>query len=869
MKNNRTDRILIALALLILLLAGSAFYFDGWMWGGRRDRGAPIGLVSNRMGDVRVKFEGDLKWQKASAGQDLVYDDAVYAGGGSEADLALGESKLKVTENTLVVLRRQKDVNFLNLNYGTLLGRVAKNEKFVIDTGDGKQIEFTPTSASQIVLKKVGGKTQLDVTSGQAEVKVNGKISKVDRSSRLTLDGDQVSVESNSGRLIALKPLRGQTVYSEGQAQIDFAWGYGDGRRAEGKDVFTIEFSAQPSFNKIHTAKTVRGRLTSALSASQSLSLYYRVRGPGSLISQVEQVKFVRLARPLIVRPQEGEVFSAPIGLFSAVPMEFHKDSGSTVWYQIAMDREFKTIVANQNVADSRSVRELGIGNYFMRARADYGDGRVTKWTEARPFRVNQKLDELRLTERGLPAKALIPNRRYPAKLYGSGDQKAIDHLADIGFLGRFFPMAKGSFDELKVQFDGEEKVYSQAHTSWPKERLKPGRHRFRYQAVKAGHSPTPWSRIKALDIALEPPRPLGEATFSEPLSNGDVEAAWRFTPLLFARTYDVEVANNPGFVNPRELRVTDSAVVTKLPPGQYYWRARARDARGRIISSFSRAYEMKPIHNSVPQMLANNDSSERKPAQEDAAPETRTEAQNNSVEQPWHRSGWWAWLGSGYNFVDYRQSVPGRLSLNYQDARGPSQYFEGGFTGGHGYGGVFTYKSTPGEVRIDNAEIDPNRYNWTTVSLEGLVKRPSKVRLFNRRLVYGLRAGVQMHKTPFIFVDAFGDPKLKQNEMNTASMGTLAEWTRKSWTYYWLMRYQFPFSAKSEGAGQYSVSPTFAFDGSIGTSYNFTPQVKLGFFWYGQWHQYNFVYGDSEVTNAGSQSLFYSNVDLRLGIDF
>lgn len=113
-RQDRADRLLISVALVILFMTGAAFYFDNWMWGGKKVRGARIGSISAKSGDVRVKFEGDLKWGKASRGQDLVYNDSIYAGGGGQAELALGNSQMTVQENTLIVLRRDKDISFLN-----------------------------------------------------------------------------------------------------------------------------------------------------------------------------------------------------------------------------------------------------------------------------------------------------------------------------------------------------------------------------------------------------------------------------------------------------------------------------------------------------------------------------------------------------------------------------------------------------------------------------------------------------------------------------------------------------------------------------------------------------------------------------------
>ena len=97
-------------------------------------------------------------------------------------------------------------------------------------------------------------------------------------------------------------------------------------------------------------------------------------------------------------------------------------------------------------------------------------------------------------------------------------------------------------------------------------------------------------------------------------------------------------------------------------------------------------------------------------------------------------------------------------------------------------------------------------------------------------------------------------------------SAGVMAEWTWYRWRYYWNLRYQHPLTMSAESS---QLSPKFAFDGSFGTAYYLTKTVKTGLFWYGQWQQFNFTSSDAAISNIGTESLFYSAIDLRLGLDF
>lgn len=862
----RTDKILITVALLILLMATGMFYFDGWMWGSRKSRGERIGFITNRTGDVRMKFEDDLKWQKASAGTDLEYNDAVYAGAGAQAKLQIGNSQMTVSENTLVVLRRDQNVNFLNLNYGSLFGSLAKNEKVIIDTGNGKPIELMSSKNAQIFLRRQNGKTQLDVTSGEASVTINGKTSRVDKSSRLVF-GDKTPALLKTNHLHIEKPLRDQYFVSENPTQIDFSWAWDNSRSALRNERYTVEFSTHPNFSKIHALKSVDGQLSTSMTVSQSLSLFFRVKGPEGQISAPEKVNFLRLEKPLILAPLANSKIPSQDDLGAMVGFEFHAPQKASVIYQIAADDKFERILVNRATALPKAEQQLAAGEYFLRARGDFGKGHLTSWTDSRAFKVSPLPEILPLAKRHLPTKILIPNVNYPRALYGAPSEQVQGFLAQRGLLQRYLPFHESEMDEMKLQMQtGKGESYTLRSGAWPEQNLKPGRYGYRFQATKKGYRPSNWSSVKSLEIGMEPPRPVGEATYGELKDDGQRQATWHFTPLLFANSYDVEISPDPDFTQSIQFKTRQALVEARIPQGDYYWRSRARDSQGRIISSFSRPYQLKPMPDIPPPLLAR----EEPPIREPAAVQTSTTKIERIHDQAWERSGWWAWLGTGENYVDYKQSLPGTGALSSHGIKGGSQYFEGGYLAGNGLGGIVSYKNTPGQFSINEVPVVPSTYRWTTVSAEGLVRQTSKFTVFDHPIVYGLRAGLQQHQMPFLSLsDDATVIYLKNNHMTAGSVGLMAEYARSRWTYYWSMRYQVPLTTQADGAAQFSNTPVFAFDGSLGTSYNFTQRLKAGFFWYGQWHQMNFEYSDGTVLNSGFQSLFSSSMDLRLGFDF
>ena len=856
MGKNQTDRIVIALAILLLMAVGGAYYFDQWMWGGHRARGEKIGTITSQEGDVRLKYQDDLKWSRATLGQDLAYDDAVYAGAGSKANLSVGKSQMTVTENSLVVLRRDQDVSFLNLNYGHIFGTVARDEKIVIDTGDGKRVELEATTDTKITVRRNNGRTQLDVQSGQAKINVDGKRSVITKSERLVFN-HETPAQVHRWTLRAVKPLSADVVASDRPARLTFAWAWENGRKPTADEDYVIEFSTTPDFKTIHATKSVHAALTTSMSVSQSLSLLYRVRAPGGEVSQIERVRFVRLAEPEILTPLAGATFEVDPRAELPVAFTFRKDAAAKIKYQVAPNEEFNP-ATRERLVDSAGLESLPPGGYFVRARAEYGAAGASGWTSARPFTVANRPEALPLARNGPAAHALIPNREYPAALYAAQPARVRRYLEAQGFLRRFF--AAESFDRITVNVDGDPKPYASATPAWPREKLGPGDYGYTYQTEKKGFLPSATSAPRRLDIAMEPPRPLGEVTFGERTKDGLTPAEWGFTPLLFARSYDVEIARTPSFRDAKELRVEEARVRTNLAGGRYFWRARGRDERGRLISAFSSPYGLKEAP-AAPPLLAQRDPAE--------APQTVTRIIERTKDEPGMHNGWYAWLGTGESYIKYDQTIPGRGAAAAQQIRPGSQYFEGGYNSLNGFGGVIAYQGIPGRIDLDNAPVAGSSYRWTALAVDAMMRKISSWRPRGEPVIYGARAGVGIQHTPFLFLDEDQNVVLRMNELTNAAVGVLAEWSHARWRYYSLLRYQMPLSTRADGSSAFDVTSSFTFNGSLGTSYNFTDRIKLGAFLYGQYQSFDFTYVSPAITNSGTQSLIYTSLDVRLGYEF
>lgn len=239
----------------------------------------------------------------------------------------------------------------------------------------------------------------------------------------------------------------------------------------------------------------------------------------------------------------------------------------------------------------------------------------------------------------------------------------------------------------------------------------------------------------------------------------------------------------------------------------------------------------------------------------------------------PFTEKPYLVWFGLGFNYLKYAQDTDVPSDLSYETFKGPSFFLNGRFRLNPNWYLSTEYKLSPGEVtETENSSgtgnlTDGANYSWVSYGLEALY-RPQHHQFgwFKQDWDLRWRFGLQHHIMPFLVPSQNTPVDLDENDLTMLTVGFHFDVNKKKkFSYEFFMRYQYPLMSGS----LFDVKPQFAFDGSMGVSYKMNAHWWLGVFWYGQWHEYDFDYSSSGFKSTGHQSMIYSNIDLRAGIQF
>ncbi len=231
-----------------------------------------------------------------------------------------------------------------------------------------------------------------------------------------------------------------------------------------------------------------------------------------------------------------------------------------------------------------------------------------------------------------------------------------------------------------------------------------------------------------------------------------------------------------------------------------------------------------------------------------------------------------WAQLGLGITQARYAQSLPQFMDLSFSDnSQGPTLQLQAGGWLHYNWGIEAYYKNNPAEITGSSSLIVQNgKYNVQSVGIEALWRKYPL--LLEQKSETFFKVGIHQHDLPFLIALT---PLIISRELNSVRTLSFAAETHcavnSQWRVETWLRYQHPFTAGSENGGNLDITPNFTIDGSVGALYRFPNFTTIGFFWTGEWHDYNYKYvNDSLNLNfSGYQNLFQSTFDLKMGVEF
>ena len=368
-------------------------------------------------------------------------------------------------------------------------------------------------------------------------------------------------------------------------------------------------------------------------------------------------------------------------------------------------------------------------------------------------------------------------------------------------------------------------------------------------------------------------------STLIEPTSNVDFEFTVKDSNKNLQSPRQVLVVLKSGTAN---VTNTDTQIMSQNQnPPTANSEVQELDLTKKPLRQHKRAQSPNKTANDLRELSVKNDLSAVEEQTRDASSVSESNQDSSPVstytpEVPevwkWSGSHRELWLGVGVNYISYSQTVPGVSSINSQGVASPSYYLLGDFQFGDKWGAIASYKNSPGYLGSNgNLSAATTEYAWQTINAEGSYLLTDHL-FGNDKIDARIRIGAQQNYLPFLALDAGSVFNVHIVQMATAVLGgQLALNQNNRLRYEFLFHYQLPVSTSGTGGDTFKIQPRSAFDGSLGAAYKITRSWLVGLYWYGQINQYNYSFtnGNTGLATSGSQNVFYSNGELRIGHDF
>ena len=557
--------------------------------------GEPIATISDVENSIRRKPSSLSFWLDLENDDSLYSNDKIFTDNNSQMKINFNDgAEVDVGENALLVLQEGDDSSIqLNLEQGLIKGSAGYGKLKISAQGitselsKGSVVEFKKAKDGSLSVASLKGNVTVETLDGKSSVAEGSYVQQSDKGLKLK----EYPIKAKS-------PSVGEKIFLSPGERVEF--------RFEGElkgDEYLKISKAQKEFKDIKLSS-----LSSKVQLGTGSYEYVVSSKDGeNQYSLQKNFRVIDLSPTKLLSPANGAVISfigkTVKGEYSArTDLRLDWRAQNVVNYQvsIARDKEFKKLWLDRKVKNnSLSILGISEGQYFVRIKSIFEDGKESKWTNTYSFKLKEK------------PLAKTPRILEPAngKAY-----TAVDGEKKVEISWEFSP--DSSYIDIKVSnspefnADRSESFRSEktSYTYYPKSK---GKYYVKIRSIGKDGRRTKWGspilfvvNEKKLDLPLEAPSKLSSVISKD----NSVVISWNKVKSAIA--YRVQISMNADFTKlvGNQKSKSEKIRLAKMKKKKYFFRVSAIDAKAKQgYWSQPEVFDLREKDDSLGMPLASN----------------------------------------------------------------------------------------------------------------------------------------------------------------------------------------------------------------------------------------------------------------------
>lgn len=572
-----------------------------------------IGSAKVSENDVRRRFKTNFSWATLKKSSDVYQGDSIFTGDASQAVIETNNGEeIIISANSLVVINTRKDSILLNMEYGSVQGKIGKDSKLLI-ASDNKITELSGSDATLKLDIQKGKKLVVNVLAGEVKLKSDRGTEVLNKDQAAELGDKLQIIDPSKARIELVSPFANKRLRGKELENLTFNW-----KSSFPFAEYEVEIASDPQFKKVVMTQKTDQNYLKPKDLPEGSNLYWRVKAKTQKSAETSSNSmsfFVATSTPPhLDSPGQDQRFdwvdegldeSQGLALsFNWTPVsEFPKFE-----LQVARDDKFIDLIATEMMkGTSWTSPVLKPGTYFWRVRG--WETSPGPWSALSRFFVIRKASDFIRAP-----KILTKDDQFILKIKKNVSAERIASIKDPKKAGPLIEsLPTFQWEEMKnaLQYKMEiskgpdfKEVRLRASVNSNKFTWKspvPGDYYWRVQVVNKEGKSGVFSPPRKISLAFAPPSSdtqdyiVEEVPDLNLLNSTPPPFLLKWQPTILSTEYEVEFDETPEFTKPLVIKTDGPSKKVQAPKvGTYYWRVRSLNKNGVATSSYSSAYKIQ-----------------------------------------------------------------------------------------------------------------------------------------------------------------------------------------------------------------------------------------------------------------------------------